>query len=334
MARKNAIIARALQDRCLTLSRAMELLYEPALHDTLLDYRPDCRVAATILQVGCSLGTLEDRLLKWSPDLGRLLQERLLFLLLCSQRVLYPEALVEALRRRPTLSLEELELVAPLREPRLLPLFLRTLAADLDAWPADAANELRARALAAAASCPLEQTSSSLVSESVDARHPAAVARWLDWWRAVGRHRYPDPLDALPHPPPAPPPPVRLLPEGGGEFTLDPPVAIYYVGRHFGRPEVVFLRPRASAPLFWRTCLSRAAAAVLDGDRTAPTEFEGTCALEGYRIHQTGRQEAIRLSIPDPRQPIAWLACSECGHAGYVYYAVEPDDLPLPGSFA
>jgi hypothetical protein len=124
------------------------------------------------------------------------------------------------------------------------------------------------------------------------------------------------------------PPPVVLLPEGGGEYTLDPPVPLYYSGRHQGRGEVFFLRPRAHRPVNWRSCLSRAAEALLAGRAPLPAEYEGACGLDGSLVHRTAPGEAIRISIPDPRRPIAWLACSECGQSGYVRYALDADALP------
>jgi hypothetical protein len=109
-------------------------------------------------------------------------------------------------------------------------------------------------------------------------------------------------------------------------------VPFYYMGRHRGRGEVFFLRPRQPAPSSWRSCLARAAEALLAGDEALPAEFEGACGLDGVQVHRTAPGEAIRVAIPDPCRSIAWLACSECGQAGYVRYALDPDALPICGS--
>jgi hypothetical protein len=343
VARKNAVVARALAERRLALPRAEGLLYDPTLCHALADRHPGCPLALRILEIGCSLATLEERLLKWSPDRERLLGERLAHLLRLSERVLAPETLVESLRGRSTLSPEDLALAAPLRDPRLLPVFLRTATADLAAWPADAAEALRAEALAALEGLrgepPQPPSNGGSARTSTDGSPhywgvggAGSIAGWQDWWEREGRHQYPEEEDAMPARPHAPSPPIPLLPEDGGEFTLDPPMPFYYLGRSGGQAGVFFLRPRRAAQLAWHARLARAAAALLEGDAAAPAEFEGSCALEGYRVHATAPGEAIRVSMPDPEQPIAWLACSECGHAGYVRYAFDSEALPLPAA--
>jgi hypothetical protein len=316
VAAKNAVVARALREQRLSLADAENLLYDAELRDDLLARRPTCGIAALILRLGCSLATLEDRLLKWSPELPRARAERIGLLVACSDRVLAPEALIEALRRRPTLSIEELDLTAPLRDPRLVPVLVRTLLADTTAWTQEARAAFQERVLAA-------------LGNRAGRGTPAA---WRAWWQREGRFAYPDPVDALPDTVPALAPPVALLPEGGGEYTLESPLPFYYVGRHLGRAEVFYLRPRERGAGSWRTCLARAAEALLAGSAPVPEEYEGACGLDGGPVHATGPGEAIRVSIPDPGRPIAWLACSECGQSGYVRYSLDPDALPVSGS--
>src|SRR5262249_28655806 len=112
VARKNAVVAHALQARRLSLPAAEHLLYHPDLRDGLLQFRPACAVAHAILKTGCALTSLEDRLLKWSPDLERVLDERLALLLLVGQQALAKDEVLETLRRRATLTRDEVELAA------------------------------------------------------------------------------------------------------------------------------------------------------------------------------------------------------------------------------
>src|SRR5262245_41869583 len=82
IAGKNAVVARAFQHGQTSLDDALELLYDPNLSDAVAVRRPNCPVAARILEIGCELSSLAGRLLKWSPDLERLLMERFDLLLL------------------------------------------------------------------------------------------------------------------------------------------------------------------------------------------------------------------------------------------------------------
>jgi hypothetical protein len=323
VAAKNGVVARALRDGRLTLAEAEHLLYEPDLRDLLVQRRPGCEIAARILRTGCALATLEDRLLKWSPEVARLREERITFLIACSDRLLAPEALVAAFRRRPALAAEELELAAPLGDPRLLPVLLRTLLAETSAWPEAARAELRERAREAVSILTPRAAPSGSGGGEVD------PSSWRRWWEREGCLAYPDPVDALPAEPLLLPAPVALLPEGGGAFTLDPPVPFYYRGRHFGRREVFYLRPRRTGTAGWPSRLARVAEALLAGGAVVPAEFEGACGLEGHRVHTVGPGEAIRASVPDPARSIAWLTCSECGQGGYVVYSPDPHALPL-----
>jgi hypothetical protein len=383
VARKNAVVAHALQAHCLPLAVAEDLLYHPELRDAIERLRPACVAARAILENGCALASLEDRLLKWSPEYEPLLAERFAFLLLCGQRVLAPGDLVETLRRRPALTADEVDLAAALGETCLVPVLLRTLTADLSDWPARERHALLSRALGALAEVkghapllrgasmgigparterPLEGVprSSGQASAGKESRSSAAlllgpgailrddgpelrarglppgdeidleaqVERWRRWWAAEGSSAFLDPIDALPDRPHAPPLPVLLLPEGGGEYTLDPPAPFFYLGRRGGRPEIVSLRPRQPEPTTWRARLTRAAAALLEENEPEAVEYEGVCALEGHHVHPSRPDEGLLLAIPDPDLAVAWLTCTECGQAGYVRYALSADDLP------
>src|SRR5215212_6959467 len=111
VAAKNAVVARALRERRLSLADAEHLLYDPDLHDCLSERRPRCTLAPRILSLGCSLSRLGERLLRWSPEYPRLYSERIALLVDTSDRLLTPDTLIESFRRRPALSLDEMELV-------------------------------------------------------------------------------------------------------------------------------------------------------------------------------------------------------------------------------
>jgi hypothetical protein len=317
VAAKNAVVARALRERRISLREAEDLLYDPELRDQLAQLRPGCTLALRILDLGCSLATLEERLLKWSPEYPRLVEERTALLVAMGDRVLAPEALISAFRRRPALSPEELELAVPLADARLLPVLLRTLRAETSSWPEAARAALQERALGALAT--LEPACRS------------SARSWRLWWQREGRFAYPDPVDAMPDRPTALPAPVVLLPEGGGEYALDPPLPFYYVGRERGRAAIFLLQPAVRAQANWRSRLTEAVEALLAGSAPAPGEFAGTCGLEGARVHRTAPGEGIRVAIPDPGRRIAWLICSQCGQGAYVRYALVAEELP-PGS--
>jgi hypothetical protein len=371
VARKNAVVAHALQARRLPLPAAQDLLYHADLHDALDRLRPACVVARSILEAGCALASLEDRLLKWSPDYEPALDERLAFLLLCGERALAPDDLVQTLRQRPTLTQDEVGLTAALANPRLLPVLLRTLTADLTAWPARERQILLFQTLAVLDAfswtlrCPVGvPRSSGKASEGNGGRSSAAlplaaappqssvddgatpalddrllalpndveagIERWRRWWEVEGGRAYSNPLDALPERPHAPPPPVALLPEGGGEYTLDPPAPFYYLGRRSGHPEIISLCPRRPEPATWRARLTRAAAVLLEEGEPEAAEYEGVCALHGQHIHPSRPGEGLLLTIPDPTLPVAWLSCTDCGQSGYVQYALRADLLCAP----
>jgi hypothetical protein len=308
VALKNAVVAAALSDGSLALPAARQLLYNPDLSHALVRHRPACTAAIEIVSLGCGLASLEDRVRKWSGDHERVLAQHLEVLQLWSDALLDPETAVgslglhDALYPHQVAAVATLMAVHPLKGIALAPLLSRTLTADLTRWPPAVRHEHIARVFAL-----------------LEAILGASVLMTPELYAAPGA-----PL----------PPPIQLLPEDGGEFTLDPPAPLFYAGRDDGVVRIVALTPRRTGGDPWQTRLARAAARLLDGGDLGAAEYVGTCALEGWRVHSVGPNHAITLSIPDPQLPIAWLACSECRSSGYVQYSLDANRIRCDTSHA